>query len=175
MTMLIFGLPGTGKTSLSLRYRRHVTLDLGSDVLTQKQYDKLRAFTTQNLVLTDLCWDSFPQYFDPAKLALALRKEQRLSSLSVHFAVPLSVEARDLVLNRVIKRDSNTNKAFVRYYAQHIDEWVVDWLTIIEEWNRYFPIWFCEYYDNDLSHAKSEELIMINKWDKEARIKWVIP
>lgn len=127
---LIFGLPGTGKTTEAKRWDNVLKLDLGSDVLTDKQLKKLREFTTGLLELQiDMVIDSYPMYFDP--------EATRGYTGPISFAIPLEGDV-DLVLKNVGERDGFDSE-FYKLYAKKIHSWIEDWLIVYENWKRIFP------------------------------------
>lgn len=125
---LLFGLPGTGKSTAAAASKHHISLDLGSEQLSVSQLYKLRTFTTQ-LVHNggDTVVDSYPLYFDPAEIA---------GECEVTFAIP--TRSKEEVLRRVAKRDGEDSE-FYRLYVQRIDQWISDWQATVVKWRKYFP------------------------------------
>lgn len=117
MFNLIFGLPGTGKTTHVGKYKNNLSIDFGPprDVRQGQQIKALTSDIINNFVAVksgDIYVDSFPEYFDLAKLD---KKKIR----SVVFLIPNREDA-DFILDRIEKREGHST--FHELYRKHFDK-----------------------------------------------------
>lgn len=134
MKILIFGLPGSGKSTLVKSSKLHqVRLDLGhnsfrSDEARAKFYEKLTRFTSG--IMTMKCSfiaDTYPEYFDIEVVAK--------SDAIVYFRLPKDLEEAKVLVDRVGKRDGYTSD-FYKLYSKQYANWFKEWKEIFKKWQR---------------------------------------
>lgn len=114
MFKIVFGMPGTGKTTYTRLQDHSLSLDFGPP-RDQNQSKQIKEFTTEliNKLRPDeskyIYIDSFPEYFDVIFL-----KREKIDE--VIFLIP-DEEDYDFIINRVKKRDGK--HPFVKLYAKN--------------------------------------------------------
>lgn len=112
MYRLVFGLPGTGKTTYIRKTLHSITLDVGAP-RDDNQRKQLKEFTTEFINKTvpklepKISIDSFPEYFD-----LYTLEKSQISEIV--FMIP-SFEDYEFILERIETRDGKSSPFYQLY------------------------------------------------------------
>jgi hypothetical protein len=138
MKTLIFGLPGSGKSTLVKASKMpKLQLDLGhnafkSESEREKFYEKLRRFTSQLLLVPgDFIMDTYPEYFD-------LEVVKTVPDVRVVYLLPEDALGVYELVRRVGDRDGRDSD-FYQLYHRNALKWYPHWIDMYTKWRRAIP------------------------------------